>query len=169
VAPETMPDSDVRAHVHPADSARNPGNPGGSGPESASARASPDARVIPINRQARQEQPQNPPPAPPRAPGGLTAEARAAQGALRAAAENSDWAAMPMTPVAAWSQVAPSKGEAANWIIWVGMTGAGIARAVLVSLGHLIAHGGQTRLRAGVAAGVLVLALSISFLAGHTG
>lgn len=114
----------------------------------------------------------DPPPPGKRRPGAglaaaLTEEARAAQAALADAAGDSDWAAEAMTPVAAWSQVAPRKGEADNWIIWTAMTVAGVCRGVLVSLGYLIARGGETRIRATVAAGAFLLALTIAFLAGH--
>jgi hypothetical protein len=97
----------------------------------------------------------------------LTEEVRAAQEALTEAANASDWATEAMTPVAAWSQVAPRKGEAGNWIIWTAMTAAGIARGVLVSVGYLISRGGETRTRAAVATGAFLLALTIAFLAGH--
>jgi hypothetical protein len=168
VVPETTHDTDVRAHTHSADHPQGRGNPWHSGPESASARVTRDARVIPIRREVRQEPPQDQP-APRKATGGLSAEMQAATAAVKNAAENSDWAAEAMTPVAAWMQVAPRRGEADNWIIWAGMTAAGIARGVLVSLGYLVVRGGETRLRAGVAAGILILAMAAAFLAGHTG
>jgi hypothetical protein len=155
--------------MHPADYTRRTGNPWRFEPESASARATRDARVIHMPRRAGQERPPESPPAPRKAPGGLAAEAQAAGAVLKAAAEGSDWAAEAMTPVAAWSQTFPHKGEAGNWIIWSGMTFAGVSRGLLVSLGYLIARGGETRIRAGVATGVLFLALTISYLAGHLG
>jgi hypothetical protein len=97
------------------------------------------------------------------APGRLAAEAEAAVTALAEAADASDWAAAAMTPVAAWRQVLPAKGEAGNWIIWSCLTLGGL----WVSLGNLIVHGTDTRTKAGVATGALLIALAISYLAGH--
>lgn len=89
--------------------------------------------------------------------------------AMAQAAEASDWAREPMTPVVAAQQIAPAKGEAGrNWIVWTAMTFAGLARFVLVSLGYLVVRGGETRIRAGVATGVLVAAIVISALVGHS-
>jgi hypothetical protein len=101
------------------------------------------------------------------APGRLAAEAEAAVTALAEAADASDWAAAAMTPVAAWRQVLPAKGEAGNWIIWSCLTLGGLSRALWVSLGNLIVHGTDTRTKAGVATGALLIALAISYLAGH--
>lgn len=88
--------------------------------------------------------------------------------AMTQAAEASDWAREPMTPVTAFKQIAPAKGEAGkNWIVWTAMTFAGLARFILVSAGYLVARGGETRIRAGVVTGVLVAAIVIGSLAGH--
>jgi hypothetical protein len=86
--------------------------------------------------------------------------------AAEAAAE-SDWSAEAMTPVAAIKTVAPRRGEAGNWIIWTAMTLGGLARLILVSLGYLIAKGGETRIRAGVAATVFLLAMALGAVASH--
>lgn len=98
--------------------------------------------------------------------GGLAEELRAGQKVALAAAEDSPWSGQLMSPIEAIKQVAPSKGEAANWIIWTAMTLAGLARVLLVSTGYLIARGGDTRIKAGVVAAVIVLALSLAALLG---
>lgn len=82
------------------------------------------------------------------------------------AAQASDWAQELMSPVDAVKQIAPGKGDAGNWIVWTAMTAAGLARALFVSVGYLIARGGETRIRAGVAGTVLLAALLIAALAG---
>lgn len=174
MVPETMPEADVHAHAHRADQAQKPENPWGFGSESASTPASRDARVIPINRRARQESAPEPPAGdrkpetkPARAPAGLRSEAGAVGETMRKAAENSVWATEAMTAVDAWKRVAPGKGEAENWIFWTVMTAAGVCRAAWNSLGHLILLGTDTRIKAGVATAVLLAALVTAFLAGH--
>jgi hypothetical protein len=169
VVPETMTDTDMHAHVHPADLRQNPGNQDDFGAESASAPASRDARVIQINRAARQE-PQQPPAAAAQAPrGALATETQAALAALAEAADGSPWASPAMTPVAAWQQALPAKGQAANWIIWTALSLGGLFRALWVSLGNLAVHGTDTRTKASMATGALLIAMTLSYLAGHAG
>ena len=93
-------------------------------------------------------------------------ELAAAAAAMVSAAEDSDWNEELMSPVEAIKQIAPAKGEASNWIIWSAMTIAGIARAVLVGLGYLVARGAETRIRAGAITGLLMAVILISWLAG---
>lgn len=93
-------------------------------------------------------------------------ELSAALAATGHAAQASDWAGELMSPVEAIKQIAPAKGEASNWIIWLAMSLAGLSRAGFVSVGYLIARGGETRIRAGVAGGLLLLAVALSWLAG---
>jgi hypothetical protein len=100
---------------------------------------------------------------------GMAEEISAATAALGETLEASDWNDQPMTPVDAIKQIAPAKGEAGNWIIWTGMTLAGLARAFLVGTGHLIARGAETRIRAAVVMVIFAAALILSFLAGHAG
>jgi hypothetical protein len=96
----------------------------------------------------------------------LLDELEAGRKATVDAAEASDWASELMSPVDAIKQIAPRKGEAGNWIIWSAMTIAGLARVLLVSLGYLVARGGETRIRAGAVTGLLVAAIVIGWLAG---
>jgi len=93
---------------------------------------------------------------------------QAAKATLTDAADDSLWAVPAMTPVAAWRQALPAKGEAANWIIWTGLSLGGLFRALWVSTGNLVVRGTDTRTKAGVATAALVIALTIAFLAGHT-
>jgi len=168
-----QPFDDVRAHVHRPDLAREHGFEARKGAESACPGAPAGARV-PHLRLVDQGTAPNPepyaPPPPPR--GGLGAalaeELRAAQAQAAASAAGSDWAVEAMTPVLAWTRLAPAKGEAANWIIWTVMTAAGLCRALWNSAGYLVVKGTDTRIKAGVATGVLLIALGMAYLAGHS-
>lgn len=176
MAPSEARAADVHVHVRRADLAADPGKQAVSAPESARADAS-HARVIPHLRLVDQG------PAPGFVPDDLSRELtgddgfgsalldelEAARRVALGAAEASDWASPPMTPVEAIKQVAPGKGEAGNWIIWSAMTVAGLARVLLVAAGYLVARGGETRIRAGVAAGVFVTVLLIGWLAAASG
>jgi hypothetical protein len=85
-----------------------------------------------------------------------------------AATADSDLARQHMTPAEAFELILPERGESRrNPIVWTAMTYAGLARFVIVSLGHLVAVGGQTRIRAGILATVVLLALAGSWIAGH--
>lgn len=168
-APEATTD-DVRVHVHPADQAATEPKRRFFGRKSAPAGATP-AGVIPQLRLVDQESGPN------RQtndsePGSifgsaLLDELEAGQKVAAEAAEDSEWSGELMSPFEALKQTAPAKGEAANWIIWSAMTLAGMARVLLVTLGYLIARGGQTRIRAGVVAGLLVTVLALSFLLSY--
>lgn len=160
--------SDVHVHAHAPDLAGKPGDRADSRLKSARADAT-HARAVPHLHLVDQGfVPDDPRPADREPTGARTGELEAALEATARAAEASDWARELMTPVAAAKQVAPAKGEAGNWIIWTAMTVAGLARLILVSLGYLVARGGETRIRAGVVTGVLVAAIVISVLVGHS-
>jgi hypothetical protein len=164
VVPDNATAPDVHVHAHRADLAGNPGSRADSASKSARAPGDAPARAVPHLHLVEQEDPAEKISA--RRGGG---ETEAALAALAQAADASDWAREPMTPVAAAQQIAPAKGEAGkNWIVWTAMTLAGLARFILVSLGYLVARGGETRIRAGVVTGVLVAAIVIGSLAGHS-
>lgn len=84
----------------------------------------------------------------------------------RRALDESDLAEQHLTPAEAFDLIPPAKGEAGNPVIWTAMILAGLARFVIVSLGHVIALGGATRTRAGLLTLVILLALSASWAAG---
>lgn len=161
----TQPTADVHAHAHRADLAPETGNRALSEPKSArpGARARAVAHLHLVDQgSARDSGPGVESP-------GLGSALLDELEAMRLSAEASGWAREPMTPVAAVQQIVPAKGEAGrNWIVWTAMTFAGLARFVLVSLGYLVVRGGETRIRAGVATGVLVAAIVISALVGHS-
>lgn len=167
----TQPVEDVRAHVHRADLAPEAGNQPGFGPKSARPGARAGARVPHLHlvdqEPAPDSVPDDPIPGSNRPGAGLAEELRAAVSALDEAAGDSDWATPPMNPVEAWKQLAPSKGEAGNWIIWTAMAAAGLARGIWVSLGYLVLRGTETRIRASVATAALLVALVLAFLTGH--
>lgn len=169
MAPETAAAADVHVRVHPADQGPETGNRADFEPKSTRTPASRDARVIPINRGHRQDAPPEeikayePPPA--KRP---ESEFEAAAKLIAEQAAASDFNRQPITPVEAWKTVAPAKGEADNWIIWLGMTLAGLARALIVTTGHVIVRGGDTRIKASVVSSVLVMALVVAYLAGHS-
>jgi hypothetical protein len=158
--------SDVHVHAHRADLAPETGNRADSGRKSARTPAT-QARVIPLRTDLRQEDPEK---KSERAGRGsrspLEAELAAGWAVVAETAQASEYARAPMTPVEAAKQVAPARGEAGNWMLWSAMTAAGVARLVLVSVGHLIAHGGETRLRAAVVTMIFLLALAGGYLAG---
>lgn len=164
MAPDNATASDVHVHAHPADLAGKSGYRGGSDPKSARTGATRDARVPHLHLVQQEDRPEKI--SARRA--GQGGEIDAALAALSQAADASDWARELMTPVSAARQVAPAKGEAGgNWIVWTAMTVAGLARLIIVSLGYLVARGGETRIRAGVVAGVLVAAIVVGALAGR--
>jgi hypothetical protein len=157
----------VHAHTHPADLASETGKQ----PVSERKSAGPWARARAVPHLHLVDQSPAPDPVPDDAvpETGLGSALLDEMEAVRLAAEASDWAREPMTPVTAAKQIAPAKGEAGrNWIVWTAMTVAGLARFILVSLGYLVARGGETRIRAGVVTGVLVAAIVISALVGHS-
>jgi len=161
VEPHLVPEPDVQAHVHTGDHPLHP--LGGGASEAKSARAMRDARARAIPHLHVVDQDER---------AGSTENGRPSLGGgilddLVAASADSDWSTEAMTPVAAIKAVAPRKGEAGNWIIWTAMTLGGLARLILVSLGYLIAKGGETRIRAGVAAAVFLLAVAFGAAAGH--
>jgi hypothetical protein len=164
--------SDVHVHAHPADLAPRSGKQGIFGRKSARADATP-AGVISHLRLVDQESDgkRQTEAAEPGSIFGsaLLDELEAGRKAAVTAAEKSDWNDELMSPVDAIRQIAPAKGEASNWIVWSAMTLAGLARALLVSLGYLIARGGETRTRAGVVAGLLTTVIVLSWLAGQAG
>lgn len=161
MAPDNATAGHVHAHAHPADLAGKPGFRGGSDPKSARTGATRDTRVPHLHLVEQEDRPE-------KISARRAGESEAALAALTQAADASDWARDVMTPVAAAKQVAPAKGEAGgNWIVWTAMTVAGLARLIIVSLGYLVARGGETRIRAGVVMGVLVAAIVIGALAGH--
>ena len=165
-----QPTSDVHVHAHRADLAPETGNRPLSEPKSA--RPGARARAVAHLHLVDQGPARDSGPAPDEALDaerpGLGSALLDEMTAMSQAAEASHWARELMTPVAAAKQVAPAKGEAGNWIIWTAMTVAGLARLILVSLGYLVARGGETRIRAGVVTGVLVAAYVISVLVGHS-
>lgn len=162
--------SDVHAHAHRADQAPETAKRRLFGRKTARADATP-AGVIPQLRLVDQESTAKSQTESPKAPSrpfgaGLSDELKAGQKVALDAAEDSPWDGQLMSPIDAIKQVAPSKGEASNWIIWTAMTIAGLARVLLVGTGYLIARGGDTRIKAGVVAAVIVLALSLAALLG---
>lgn len=169
MAPETAAQTDVHAHAHATDLGQKPQNPWDFPPKTAGTGVSRDARVIPIRRDRRQgdqpEEIQTSPKAPSKPRGG---EFEAAAKLLGEQAVDGGWDREPMTPVEAFKTVAPAKGEASNWIIWAGMTAAGVARLLIVTAGTVIVRGGDTRIKAAAVSSVLLMALAIAYLAGHS-
>lgn len=169
MAPEAAARTDAHARAHRADLGPETGNRPDFEPKTAGTPVTRDARVIQMRPKTRQgDQPEEikpyePPPG--ARPGG---EFEAARALVSEAAEASDWSREPMTPVDAAKQITPAKGEAGNWIVWSGMTIAGLARLVLVTAGWSIARGGETRIRAGVALTVFLIALGLAYVAGHS-
>jgi hypothetical protein len=152
------PISDVRAHMHLADLAENPDLHPDSGVNPA--RGAARARVIPLRPEHRQD------PAPEN-DRGLDGGLAAGLQAVREAAEDSDLARAPMTVWTAFEQLAPAKGEASGKLVWTAMTFAGLLRLIYLAVGHLVAKGGETRIRAAVATGVLTAAVVVSWALGH--
>lgn len=62
-------------------------------------------------------------------------------------------------------QVFPGKGEAANTAVWIGMTLAGLFRLSVFGLAQLVQLAVATRIRAGVALALLVLAVAAGCVA----
>lgn len=160
--------ADVHAHTHPAGFAEKADFTPDSGSKSARADATP-ARVIPLRKDLRQGDRQTDRPAGREArPAGPGQELGAGLKAARDGAAGSELARSPVTVLDALEQIAPSKGEAGNWIAWTAMVLAGLLRLGWLSLGHLIAFGGgQTRIRAAVATGALMAAVVISWALRH--
>lgn len=159
MAPSEAAAADVRAHTHPADLAPETGNRAFWRRKSARADATP-AHAVPhlkvVDQEIRGSSKKS----------SSDGELAAGLAAMTRAAEESDWNEELMSPVEAIKQIAPAKGEASNWIIWSAMTVAGLARAVLVSLGYLVARGADTRIKAGAITGLLMAVILISWLAG---
>jgi len=165
-----QPTSDVHAHAQRADLAPETGERPFSEPKSARpwARARAVAHLHLVDQGPARDSEPEPDEVLDAERSGLGSALLDEMTAMSEAAEASDWAREPMTPVVAAKQIAPAKGEAGkNWIVWTAMTFAGLARFILVSLGYLVARGGETRIRAGVVTGVLVAAIVIGSLAGH--
>jgi hypothetical protein len=74
---------------------------------------------------------------------------------------------VPLTAGEAWRDVLPAAGSASTKTVWVAMAAAGIFRALAVSLLHLFLFAVDTRIRAGVALVVCVLAAAGSCTAHH--
>ncbi len=86
-------------------------------------------------------------------------------GDVRAAVAAAKGLTEPLTPLhAAARTVAPAKGEAPNWVAWVGMTVAGLFRLAVTALGTLVVHAVATRIRAGVALALFVVAVGAHLL-----
>jgi hypothetical protein len=66
----------------------------------------------------------------------------------------------PMTVAAAWRQVPPAPGEVSSRSGWVAAIVAGLFRAVILSVLYLLALSIGTRIRAGAAATLIVLAVA---------
>lgn len=170
MAAETAMRADVHAHVHPADlPAQGPWGPE-KGPESTSTGAT-RARVIQLHPgQGQEDRPQKKSEdssgSRRRRKARKAGDLAAAADLVREAAADSDLAEQPMTAVEAWEQIAPGKGEAGGKIKWLCMTAAGLTRALFVTLGHLIIRGSDTRIKAGVLALMILLAVAFSALAG---
>lgn len=166
---ETAGLADVHVHAQCTDQGPKTGNPWDFEPKTARTPVSRDARVIPIRPDHRQgDQPdeiQASEPAPSKPRGG---EFEAAAKLLTEQAVDGGWDREPMTPLEAFKTITPAKGEASNWIIWSGMTLAGLARVLIVTAGTVIVRGGDTRIKAGAVSGVLLIALTIAYLAGHS-
>lgn len=152
----------AHAHVQPENLASWGAQRPETGPDSA--RRPARARVIPhlkvVDQEFEQEQAE-------KARAALGAELLAEMAAETARmAADSDFAEQHMTPADAFSEIFPEKGEARrNPLVWTAMSLAGFARFLIVSLGHMIALSGATRIRAGVITTVLVLALVASWVA----
>jgi len=73
-----------------------------------------------------------------------------------------------------WRQVLPLKGEAANAVVWLGKTAAGLFRAVVITVcwlvalsvaGNLADNGRRTRIRAGVGLALFALVVGAGAVA----
>lgn len=74
---------------------------------------------------------------------------------------------VPLTAGEAWRTVPPAKGEASGKAAWLAMTTAGLFRALVVTGGHLVLLAVGTRIRAGVALVLTVLACASACAAHH--
>lgn len=156
----TAQPADVHEHMRTANLAPEGGENAENGRRSA--RRPARARVIPHLRVVDQEE--TPEESSPTLGAQLLAEIAAESAA---AAAESDFARQHLTPADAFYEMLPESGAARrNPIVWTAMALAGVARFVIVSLGHTIALAGETRIRAGVLSLLLLVALALSWAAG---
>lgn len=153
---------DPQAHMHPgnlaSEGAEKPGNGRNSARRPARARAVPHLHLVDQDQAAETTEK-------PRRPLGAELLDEMATETAALAAE-SDFAEQHLTPVDAFGQILPERGEAGrNPIVWTAMSLAGLARFLIVSLGHTICLAGNTRIKAGVMTTVILLAIAASWLA----
>lgn len=171
MTPESTVNRDVHAHAQDADLAGK--RPWGRRKDRKSAPApATQARVIQF--QPRQSQEATPEETSDdsgrsrkRSKTSQSSELAAGLNLLTETARESDLAEQPMTVIESWEQIFPERGEAPGKLAWIAMSIAGFARAVIVTFGHLIVRGADTRIKAGIQALILLIALALAYAAGH--